>query len=69
MNKIEEINIYGLVRAYRGYYNLSQTDFGSKYGVSHASISDIENEKTQYIKVDIVQDVVGWLLSYQKESQ
>ena len=60
--------IHRLIRAYRGYVGMTQTEFGAKYGVSHASISDIENGKTQYLWADIINDVLTWLMGEQTPS-
>lgn len=69
MNDIQitqSMDIYGLIRAYRQYLGLSQKEFGAVYGLSHVAISDIERRRTLAIKGDLVQAVVGWLLTHQK---
>ncbi len=37
----------------------SQTEFGKRFGVSHASISDIERGKTSHIPIGIVEFIVN----------
>lgn len=51
------MQINDLIKQRRLYLKESQAEFGKRFGISHAAVSDIENGKVTHISTDMIQFV------------
>lgn len=49
------MNIFEIIKVKRLALKESQSEFGKRFGISHAAISDLERGKTTHIPVKLIE--------------